>query len=268
MAKKNLMSNAMRRKVALGKMHALSRHAQRAKLNENHVDSILTRLDLDYIGLPVLSERSDGTYYIIDGHHRIEALKRWIGEGWEVQQIECQVFSGLSEAEEARTFRATNKGLKITAMDNFRTALVAGEPEETRINEIITREGLCVSRDKVAGAIGAVATLIKVYRRSDGETLGTALRIIRDAFGDSGFDALVIDGVAHLCQRYNGALDETVAVAKLSAAHGGVNGLLGRAATVHKQTGNVRAHCLAAAAVDIINQGRGKKLPSWWKDAR
>lgn len=34
-----------------------------------------------------------------------------------------------------------------------------------------------------------------------------------------------------------------------------------------KQTGNAKGHCVAAAAVDINNRGRGgKKLPSWWRE--
>jgi hypothetical protein len=47
--------------------------------------------------------------------------------------------------------------------------------------------------------------------------------------------------------------------------HGGVNGLLGRAEQIRRQTGNPKNHCVAAAAVEAINRGRGgKKLPSWW----
>lgn len=47
----------------------------------------------------------------------------------------------------------------------------------------------------------------------------------------------------------------------------GVNGLLGRAEKVRHATGNPKAHCVAAAAVDIINAGKqgGSRLPSWWK---
>lgn len=63
-----------------------------------------------------------------------------------------------------------------------------------------------------------------------------------------------------------GDLDDARLVQRLASAHGGVNGLLGKAETLRKSTGNVRAHCVAAAAVEINNSGRGgKKLPSWWK---
>lgn len=55
-------------------------------------------------------------------------------------------------------------------------------------------------------------------------------------------------------------------VKKLAGSRGGVNGLLNNAAMWREKTGQTVAHCVAAAAVDLINQGRGgKKLPSWWK---
>jgi len=55
-------------------------------------------------------------------------------------------------------------------------------------------------------------------------------------------------------------------VAKLSKANGGVNGLLNKAEVLRRSTGNQKGQCVAAAAVEVINKGRGgKKLPSWWK---
>lgn len=138
--------------------------------------------------------------------------------------------------------------------------LISGEEYES------FSEGLRISRDKVPGAIGAVNTLRRVYVRSNEETLAKSLRLIRDSFGDAGFEASIIDGMGHLIQRYNGLIDEKTASTQLGAVHGGVKGLLNRAAKLHEQTGGTRGHCVAAAAVDIINSSRGgKKLPSWWK---
>jgi len=38
---------------------------------------------------------------------------------------------------------------------------------------------------------------------------------------------------------------------------------------LRNQTGNPKGHCVAAAAVDIYNGGRGgRKLPSWWRTDR
>lgn len=265
MNKKVLAGEWRAASVALGKMHIRSRHAQREKINENRVEHLLVNFDLEKLGLPELSEHEDGEYYILDGQHRIEALKRWLGPGWEVQKIQCRVYSGLSDQEEAERFLSLNDTLAVNTFDKFRVAVQAGREDEVQINNIVTDVNLCVSRDKVPGAIGAVGTLKRVYKRSDGAVLSRALRIIRDAYGDPGFSAEVIDGIGHLCHRYNGTLDENVAINRLGNAHGGVNGLLGKAHVLHKQTGNQRGQCVAAAAVEIINKGRGgHKLPGWW----
>lgn len=238
--------------------------AQR-ELRPARVDALVSEFDLEHFGIPTVSHRGDH-YYVLDGQHRIEAIKRWLGDNWEGQHVECYVYEGLSEKDEAEKFDRLNNALAVNDFDRFRIRVNAGREVETKINDIVEKTGLRVSRDQVDGAIRAVGTLRRVYLRSDGETLAKSLRIIRDSYGDSGLKANVIDGVGRLCQRYNGALDEDIAVDRLSKVHGGVSGLLSKAEVLHKQTGNPKGECVAAAAVDIINSKRsGKRLASWWR---
>lgn len=239
--------------------------AQR-KLRPHRVDELVSQFALDDFGTPVVSERR-GIFYVVDGQHRIEAIKRWLGDGWEDQRIECRVLRGLSERDEADTFDRLNDTLNVDAFDKFRIRVNAGREVETRIQHVVEREQLKISRDQVPGRIMAVGTLRRVFVRSNEATLGKALRIIRDGYGDAGFESMVIDGIGHLVQRYNGLVDEKVAAKQLGGIHGGVKGLLNRASVIHERMGGPKAHSVAAAAVDAINahQGRGKKLPSWWK---
>lgn len=251
--------------VPVGKM-ITSRRVQR-DLKLHRVDYLVANFDLDDFGQPVVSWR-DGHYYIIDGQHRIEALKVWLGKGWEIQKIECRVYQGLTEAEEADMFDRLNDVLIVSSFDKFKVRVTAGREAESIIDKVVRSENLVISRDEIPGGVSCVGTLVRVFTRSDANVLARSLRIIRDAFGDPGFKSQVIDGIGHLCQRYNGALDERVAVEKLAETRGGVNGLLGKATVLHKQTGNSRAQCVAAAAVEIINAHRvtgTKRLPSWWK---
>lgn len=259
---KQIRREARLRDVPLSKMR-VNPLAQR-ELNPARVDKIAAEMDLEQLGVPTVNLR-DGWYYVVDGQHRVEGLKKWLGT-WEDQTYQCWTYEGLSEEEEAEVFLKLNDTLTVSVFDKFTKGIKAGRAEENDIDRIVRAQELRISRQKDGGSIAAVGTLRKVYRRGPG-TLARTLRIIRDAYGDAGLEAAVIDGLGMLCHRYNGDLSEETAVQRLGNVHGGVNGLLGSAEKLRKQTGNPRAHCVAAAAVDIYNRGRGaKKLPSWWRD--
>lgn len=234
-------------------------------LNEARVNKISADFDLERLGNPTVSDRA-GHFWIIDGQHRIEGLRRM---GWGDQQIQCWCYQGLTEQDEAEAFLKFNDVLQVSAFSKYRVGIAAGRAVECDVDRVVRAQNLSVSRDKFEGGISAVGTLLRVYRRSGPTVLGRALRIIRDAYGSPGLEAIVIDGIGMLCARYNGALKDELAVIRLSKAHAGVNGLLGRAEKLRLTTGNAKGQCVAAAAVQIINAGRGgEKLPSWWADEK
>lgn len=249
--------------VPIAKMR-VSPMAQR-ELNEARVNKISANFDLERLGNPTVSER-DGHFWIIDGQHRIQGLIRM---GWGDQQIQCWCYQGLTEQDEAEAFLKFNDTLTVDAFSKFRVGITAGRTVECDIDRVVRAQGLSVSRDKIEGGISAVGTLVRLYQRSGPGVLARALRIIRDAYGTPGLESMVIDGIGMLCARYNGALKDELAVIKLGKAYGGVNGLLGQAETLRQKTGNAKGQCVAAAAVSIINSGRGgDKLPSWWADEK
>lgn len=238
--------------------------AQREKLDMARVERIAREFDPDKFDAPKINRRG-GTDWIIDGWHRTEGARLALGDD---QSVQCWVRQDLSDAEAAEWSLGLNDYRAWNAMDKFRLALTAGRPLECDIDRIVKSLGLVVSRDELPGAVRAVGTLIRVYSRSGPAVLARTLKIIRDAYGDAGLDAPVIDGIGHLCARYNGDLDDDLAVERLGRAAGGVNGLLNKATVLRKQTGNAKSLCVAAAAVEIVNATRGgKKLPSWWKAA-
>lgn len=259
---KRVERQARLRWIPLGKMR-VSPQAQR-ELNTARVEHIARTMDLEQLGTPTVNER-DGHFWIIDGQHRVEALREWLGEGCEAQTVQCWTYSGLSETDEAEKFLKLNDTLTVNSLAKFKVGVQAGRMVECDIDRIVRSHGLCVTADRIEGGIRAVGTLRRVYEREGASSLARSLEIIRDAYGTPGFEAPVIDGIGYLTGRYNGSLEVTTAVSKLASVHGGVNGLLGKAEVLRKQTGNSRGQCVAAAAVDLINRGKGgKKLPSWW----
>ena len=231
-------------------------------LNTARVAQLAASFDIEQMGSPTVSHRG-GWYYLVDGQHRIEALKLWLGS-WEDQQVQCWTCEGLAEAAEAELFLALNDTLTVGAFAKFKVAVQAGRDAEADVDRIVRALGLRIARGN--GGISAVATLRRVYVRGGPAVLSRALRIIRDAYGEAGLEGPVIDGISQLCQRYDGDLSEQRAIARLSSAHGGVSGLTSRAGQLRQSTGSATAQCVAAAAVEVINRGSGgRKLPGWWR---
>lgn len=236
--------------------------AQR-ELRPAWVAKLAAEFSPEQMGAPVVSHRGDW-YYLIDGAHRIAALKLFLGD-WEGQQAQCWTYDGLTEAQEAELFLKLNDTLTVRSFDKFKVAVQAGRTTEADIDRIVRAAGLRISQDRSSGGISATGTLVRVYARGPA-VLARVLRIIRDAYGEPGLEGPVIDGIGLLCQRYDGQLDEHNAIERLSSAHGGVSGLLSRAGQLRQNTGSPHAQCVAAAAVELINRGSGgRKLPNWWR---
>lgn len=233
-------------------------------LRRHRVAELASRFDPEQMGAPTVSMRG-GWYYIVDGQHRIEALKAWLGS-WDGQQVQCWCYEGLDETAEADLFLRLNDVLAVSAYARYKVAVQAGRSGEADIDRIVRAVGLRISQAKGGGAISAVATLRRVYERAGPGTLSRSLRIIRDAYGDAGLESAVIEGIGLLCQRYNGELPDQQAVTRLAGARGGVHGLTSRAGQLRQMTGSPPAECVAAAAVELINRGSGgRKLPAWWR---
>jgi hypothetical protein len=163
-------SNTLSRKnrelryVPLEKMR-VSPLAQR-ELKSKRVDYLVSVFDLDKIGNPEVSER-DGWFYIMDGQHRIAAIKTWLGDGWKPQQIQCWVATGLTEEQEADVFLSLADKLNVDPFQKFKVALRANRPLETAIAAQVDAAKLHISKQDVPGAVSCIGTLRKVYLRSD-----------------------------------------------------------------------------------------------------
>lgn len=235
--------------------------AQR-ELKQHRVDKLVADFDLEQLGTPTVNHRG-GLYYIIDGQHRIAALKA-IGYG--DQSVQCWLYQGLTEEQEAEKFLQLNDILAVDAFPKFMVAVTAGRGDETAVNRIVQGCGLRIGNARQPRTVMAVATLLRVYRQGGPDCLKRTLRIAYESFGDAGLDAAVISGVGLLCQRFNGQVDDARAIAQFSGIRNGASGLMQQVAILKQQTGKATTHCVAAAGVDFYNKGqRARRLPSWWK---
>lgn len=235
-------------------------------LNAARVDQIAAAFNPDALAIPTVNQRGD-TFHIVDGQHRVEALKRFLGD-WKDQKIECTVYVDLTDQEEADLFLELNNTRVVGAFPKFMAAITAGRETETSVKKVVERTGLAISHSDGDNTVSAVSTLVKIYERSDGKTLARALSIVHQSFGAPGLSGPVIDGMAYVCQRYNGSLQDQGVIERLNSMRGGVGALLASAHVLKKQTHKPLTQCVAAAIVESINRKRGgNKLPSWWAEA-
>jgi hypothetical protein len=244
--------------------------AQR-EFRQYRVDRLLANFDPEQMGVPTVNRRDDGTYFVLDGQHRIRAYEDWLGDGnWEDQSIQVQLYEGMTEEEEAETFLKLNDQLQVGAFDKFRIAVTAGRDMEVDIDRIVRLHHLRISRNRDAredvGTIQAVAVLVRIYKRSGPEVLGRTLRIVWGAYGQDGVESIILDGIALLVARHPQIVDDDMA--KKLQNRLGVTPLLTSAEENKERMRSSKANCVAAAAVDIFNKktpARKNKLPSWWR---
>lgn len=241
---------------------AVTPTAQR-ELRPYRVSHLVSNFDPEQIGNPTVNHR-DGVFYILDGHHRVEACK---AIGWGDQSLQCWTYEGLTEPEEAETFLKLNDKLTVSTFDKFKVGVQAGRVAECDVDRIVRFHGLRVAQGEADGSVGCPGTLLKVYKNCGPGVLSRTLNVISQGFGYVGLDAYVIEGVGLMLARYGSEIDTAKAVERFGSARGGVAGLLNRAQQIRAKQGGQKAHCVAAAAVEIYNVGRGgKKLASWWRE--
>lgn len=239
-----------------------------------HGDRLAADLDLNKLGYPIINHR-DGIYWVLDGQHRIYALKQ---NGFEKDVLDCEVYEDLTDAEMADIFLGRDQRRKISPYDSFHVACTAGYKRETGVRRAVETQGVKIGRHSEENTVGAISALCKVYDKAGGNktgevVLGQVVRTIKHAYGGDpvSFDAQVIEGLGLVFNRYNGKTNERDLATRLATTTNGVRGLIRRAETQRLRTGNSKAQCIAASVVDVYNKGVGPRakdrLPSWWKEA-
>lgn len=234
--------------------------------NRAQAEKYANDFDFQKFGLPLVNHR-DAAYWLFDGQHRIGALKI-VGLG--DQEVDCEVFENLSDPEMARIFLGRDDRRRIAPYTKFLVACTAGFPAESEVRRLVEANHLKISRRQDAGCIGAVTSLLRVYKASGSVVLGQVLRTIRDAYASdpAAFDNAVIVGLGLVFNRYNGKTQEQTLIAALSKTPQGVRGLFQRARRMRDETGRTMTQCIAATAVDLYNRSvpRNHRLANWFKE--
>jgi len=161
-----------------------------------------------HAGTIVVSKRADGSLYVIDGQHRKEAKARQDPDG----VLDAEIHEGLTRQEEAEMFLRLNRDRKaVRPFDNYRVALVAGMPNETRVHSEVTARNLEVSHSPSANRISAVQAMLSIVQKDkdhDG-LLGEVLDVAESAWGRTAetWDNMVMRALATVIHKNRGIID-------------------------------------------------------------
>jgi len=228
---------------------------------------IINDLDLDAIGVIHVVQYpidGDGALWVVDGQHRVAALKHHGLEDWVVDvQLHNEV---KSNADASNLMLKLMDRASLNAYDKFRNELTAGNPVAVGTSAIVRAAGLKIHNQVRDGNVSAVSALKRVYSLDDGDSLRIALEVLTSAWGHTAaaVEGKLIEGVGAVYAKYNnGELDRDILVKKLAKFPGGPSNVLGTAKSLKGvQSGTLRRH-VAAVVVSVYNKGRktGKLKP-------
>lgn len=236
-------------------------------LDQRRSGGIAGKLRRDAIGVPIVSHRAGGGYFVVDGQHRLEALRV---AGFGDQPIRMNVFKGLTIEEEAELFRLFNATKALSAIDRFRIGLVERDPKLLAINDIVERNGYTTKPGSQNSAI-AVVSMRVIYDRDQGDTLNRTLAVCSHAWGQRkhATHQTNLSALARMLFRYGNTVKLERLADKMQQDKDGNNptAFLGHIAALADATGTTPANAGAGKLVTIYNRNFDKdslnRLPDW-----
>lgn len=204
-------------------------HSYQRVPSQAKIDKIIKNFNSSAIGVVTLSIRENNDLYIIDGQHRVEALKKM---GLGDRDLNAIVLFNLTVAQEAELFVTMNDSrTKPKRGDIYRASVKAGDSVSVEIQSVFDKFGLKVAEKPGYKIIRAIGTVHKVYSRIGVNKLEEVLSLLIEANGDhsTSFQAEYIEAVSclvvqfkdldkkRLSQAINGIGDPALAVLKASS---------------------------------------------------
>lgn len=240
-------------------------HAYQRDLSMALVQKIARNYDLSAAGPIVVSKRTNGEYFIVNGQHRA-AGAQMAGE----TEILAQVVHGLSAEQEAELRLKGNTRRSDSSFERFRAQRAAGHADTLAIDSIVEGLGSKVNSwsDQKHG-INSIATLEWLYGRDGGLVLVRVLELARDAYGELNGQAAAVatlKGLAWLLDRHTlgaGELNRQRLVDRLGAE--GIEELYRRTRSHQANLGGARWMNLYRAAIEMYNEGLPENKRIHWR---
>lgn len=184
-------------------------------VSDAQVRKIIKNFDPHKLHTIVVNKREDGSLYIIDGQHRVEALKD-LG----IPMIDATVHEGLTVSEEAEMYYGINDRPAKSPNSKGKSSLKFGDVSAIQIDEAVTNVGLKIDYDKklkTDGYITAYAALQSIHKKYGQDLLEITLEVIKRAYGTERkhYQAFIMKGLADFIATYGSKLDITHLINRL-----------------------------------------------------
>lgn len=176
------------------------------EIRDGRVKHIVDNFEEIQAELPKVSWR-DNKYYMFDGQHTTEA--RIIMNGGNDLDIECEVYTGLTEKDEADLFVKLNSNKKpVTFNEKMKSNYISGNEDAVEIINIITNMGINISYTSTASkpnTVGALNKATQIYTKGGQEALKWVLSVAKSAWGEDkyGMSGAILGGLYVVYNTYN-----------------------------------------------------------------
>lgn len=180
--------------VKVGDLHLDAPYQRR--LDRERAVEIAENFDPDKFTVIIISRRKDGTLWVLDGQHRVTALRHM---GWDDQEVIAEIREDLSyEAEAALHVELNRNRKRPTALAEYNALLEAKEPMYVAIDKRMRDRGLTITHERGDGCVQAIGAVVAIYQRGGGEMLERTLDLIVQAWGTAsdGFASDILKGLA------------------------------------------------------------------------
>lgn len=188
------------------------------ELDEKRVKRIVAEFDASLVN-PIKVSKRNGAYYVFDGQHTLAALK--LKNGGRDLVVDCKIYSGLTEADEALLFSKQNGiSRSVHSLAKFKALAFAGDIEVTEMIKLTEKAGFRISFTAGFGnnKIVAVSKLYKIFKSTSASEFIEILIMIKGAWNGipESLSENILGGAALFYKTYKGEFNKNVFEKQLS----------------------------------------------------
>ena len=191
-------------------------------VNPKEVERLIREWDERLLD-PITVSFRDGKFYVVDGQHRISAMREM--NGGRGIMVNCKVYNGLTYEQEADLCYKLDKAKKRLSLSQSTNVLAesGGDAEITEIKRLVENCGFIWALGKSHGKTGEIVStraLVNAYRLLGGASFTRMLQLLWDTWqGDPrSLTAALLAGLALFIKTYDTELNDQTFVSRLSQA--------------------------------------------------